>query len=111
MKADVSVFIIKDSIHSKKGRLTPMPRRKTNQVRRYNRTINTRIPSLLDHQIQSECRRLDIPMSLFARKAFEQFLIQIRSRRDALDLPAPLAADPLPSPAAEAATAQAAAAT
>ena len=94
----------------KKGRLTPMPRRKTNQVRRYNKTINTRIPSLLDHQIQSECRRLDIPMSLFARKAFEQFLIQIRSRRDALDLPAPLAADPLPSPTA-AATAQAAAAT
>jgi len=92
----------------KKGRLTPMPRRKTNQVRRYNRTINTRIPSLLDHQIQSECRRLDIPMSLFARKAFEYFLIQIRSRRDALDLPAPLSADPLPTLAAQA-TAQAAA--
>ena len=108
MKADVSAFIIKDSIHSKKGRLTPMPRRKTNEVRRYNRTINTRIPSLLDHQIQSECRRLDIPMSLFARKAFEHFLIQIRSRRDALDLPAPLAADPLPS-VAPTATAQTAA--
>jgi hypothetical protein len=43
-------------------------------------------------------------MSLFARKAFEHFLIQIRSRRDALDLPAPLSADPLPSPAEAAAT-------
>ena len=64
-----------------------MPRKKANQIPRYNRTVNTRLPSLLDFQVREECSRLDVPVSFFSRKALEFYLSHIRARRDVFDLP------------------------
>jgi hypothetical protein len=47
-----------------------MPRRKTNAVPRLTKTVNVRVPSILDAEIRAECRRHDLPVSHFGRKSF-----------------------------------------
>jgi len=62
-----------------------MPRRKTNAVPRLTKTVNVRVPSILDAEIRAECRRHDLPVSHFGRKSFEFFLDHIRQRNNLYD--------------------------
>jgi hypothetical protein len=62
-----------------------MPRRKTNAVPRLTKTVNVRVPSILDAEIRAECRRHDLPVSHFGRKSFEFFLDHIRQRSNLYD--------------------------
>ncbi len=55
-----------------------MPRRKTNAIPRLTKTVNVRVPSILDTEIRAECRRHDLPVSHFGRKSFEFFLAHLR---------------------------------
>ena len=62
-----------------------MPRRKTNAIPRLTKTVNVRVPSILDAEIRAECRRHDLPVSHFGRKSFEFFLDHIRKRKNLYD--------------------------
>ena len=63
-----------------------MQNHNSNRKSRYGRAVNTRLSAMLEHEIQAECKRLDIPMSQFTRKALEFYLAHTRARQDLLDL-------------------------
>lgn len=62
-----------------------MARKKTNQIPAMSRAINVRVGSLLEHEIKSVCKKHDLPISHFGRKAFSAYLLQIRNKSSLFD--------------------------
>ena len=57
-----------------------MARKKTNQVPILSRALNVRVPSLLENEIRSVCKRHDLSISHFGRRAFQQYLAEIKDK-------------------------------
>ena len=57
-----------------------MARKKTNQIPELARALNVRVPSLLESEIRSVCKRHDLSISHFGRRAFQQYLAVRRQR-------------------------------
>ena len=57
-----------------------MARKKTNQIPELARALNVRVPSLLESEIRSVCKRHDLSISHFGRRAFQQYLAAIKEK-------------------------------
>ena len=57
-----------------------MARKKTNQVPALSHALNVRVPSLLEIEIRSVCKRHDLSISHFGRRAFQQYLLTIKDK-------------------------------
>lgn len=57
-----------------------MVRKKTNQIPTLSHALNVRVPSLLEIEIRSVCKRHDLSISHFGRRAFEQYLATIKDK-------------------------------
>jgi hypothetical protein len=57
-----------------------MTRKKTNQIPKLSRALNVRVPSLLEIEIRSVCKRHDLSISHFGRRAFQQYLATIKDK-------------------------------
>ena len=57
-----------------------MARKKTNQVPTLSHALNVRVPSLLENEIRSVCKRHDLSISHFGRRAFQQYLATIKDK-------------------------------
>ena len=57
-----------------------MARKKTNQIPELARALNVRVPSLLESEIRSVCKRHDLSISHFGRRAFQQYLATIKDK-------------------------------
>ena len=57
-----------------------MARKKTNQVPTLSHALNVRVPSLLENEIRSMCKRHDLSISHFGRRAFQQYLLAIKDK-------------------------------
>ena len=62
-----------------------MARKKTNQVPKLSHALNVRVPSLLENEIRSVCKRHDLSISHFGRKAFQQYLLAIKDKASLFD--------------------------
>ena len=60
---------------------TSMARKKTNQVPTLSHALNVRVPSLLENEIRSVCKRHDLSISHFGRRAFQQYLATIKEKK------------------------------
>ena len=58
-----------------------MARKKTNQIPTLSHALNVRVPTLLENEIRSVCKRHDLSISHFGRRAFQQYLSTISSVR------------------------------
>ena len=56
-----------------------MARKKTN-VPSLSHALNVRVPSLLENEIRSVCKRHDLSISHFGRRAFQQYLASIKDK-------------------------------
>ena len=57
-----------------------MARKKTNKIPELSRAVNVRVPSLLENEIRSVCKRHDLSISHFGRRAFQQYLATIKDK-------------------------------
>ena len=57
-----------------------MARKKMNQIPELSRTINIRLNSTLDREIREICKKHDLPISNFGRKACAEYLGQIKDK-------------------------------
>ena len=57
-----------------------MARKKTNEIPELSRAVNVRVPSLLESEIRSVCKRHDLSISHFGRRAFQQYLLAIKDK-------------------------------
>ena len=57
-----------------------MARKKTNQVPTLSNALNVRVPSLLENEIRNVCKRHDLSISYFGRRAFQQYLLAIKEK-------------------------------
>ena len=57
-----------------------MARKKINQVPTLSHALNVRVPSLLENEIRSVCKRHDLSISHFGRRAFQQYLLAIKDK-------------------------------
>ena len=57
-----------------------MARKKTNEISELARALNVRVPSLLENEIRSVCKRHDLSISHFGRRAFQQYLLTIKDK-------------------------------
>ena len=57
-----------------------MARRKTNEIPALANALNVRVPSLLESEIRSVCKRHDLSLSHFGRRAFQQYLLTIKDK-------------------------------
>jgi hypothetical protein len=57
-----------------------MARKKTNEIPELARALNVRVPSLLENEIRSVCKRHDLSISHFGRRAFQQYLAAIKDK-------------------------------
>ena len=57
-----------------------MARKKTNQVPTLSHALNVRVPTLLENEIRSVCKRHDLSISHFGRRAFQQYLSTIKEK-------------------------------
>ena len=57
-----------------------MARKKTNEIPELARALNVRVPSLLENEIRSVCKRHDLSISHFGRRAFQQYLATIKEK-------------------------------
>ena len=57
-----------------------MARKKTNQIPKLSKALNVRVPSLLEIEIRSVCKRHDLSISHFGRRAFQQYLTSIKDK-------------------------------
>ena len=57
-----------------------MARKKPNQIPELARALNVRVPSLLENEIRSVCKRHDLSISHFGRRAFQQYLASIKDK-------------------------------
>ncbi len=57
-----------------------MARKKTNQVKTLSHALNVRVPSLLENEITSVCKRHDLSNSHFGRRAFQKYLSTIKEK-------------------------------
>jgi hypothetical protein len=58
-----------------------MARKKTNQIPELARALNVRVPSLLESEIRNVCKRHDLSISHFGRRAFQQYLATIKEKK------------------------------
>jgi hypothetical protein len=58
-----------------------MARKKTNQVPTLSHALNVRVPTLLENEIRSVCKRYDLSISHFGRRAFQQYLATIKEKK------------------------------
>jgi hypothetical protein len=58
-----------------------MARKKTNQIPTLSKALNVRVPSLLEIEIRSVCKRHDLSISHFGRRAFQQYLTAIKEKK------------------------------
>jgi len=58
-----------------------MARKKTNQIPILSHALNVRVPTLLENEIRSVCKRHDLSISHFGRRAFKQYLAAIKEKR------------------------------
>ena len=58
-----------------------MPRKKTNEIPPLSRTINVRIPMLLEDEVREACKIFDLSTSHFCRTAIKRFLAEIKGKR------------------------------
>jgi hypothetical protein len=57
-----------------------MARKKTNQIPTLSHALNVRVPTLLENEIRSVCKRHDLSISHFGRRAFQQYLANIKDK-------------------------------
>ena len=57
-----------------------MARKKTNQLPKLSKALNVRVPSLLESEIRNVCKRHDLSISHFGRRAFQQYLAAIKEK-------------------------------
>jgi hypothetical protein len=57
-----------------------MARKKTNQIPTLSHALNVRVPTLLENEIRSVCKRHDLSISHFGRRAFQQYLSTIKEK-------------------------------
>ena len=57
-----------------------MARKKTNQIPTLSHALNVRVPSLLEIEIRSVCKRHDLSISHFGRRAFQLYLATIKDK-------------------------------
>ena len=57
-----------------------MARKKTNQIPILSHALNVRVPTLLENEIRSVCKRHDLSISHFGRPAFQQYLSTIKEK-------------------------------
>jgi len=57
-----------------------MARKKTNQIPTLSHALNVRVPTLLENEIRSVCKRHDLSISHFGRRAFQQYLTSIKDK-------------------------------
>ncbi len=57
-----------------------MARKKTNLIPKLSNALNVRVPSLLESEIRSVCKRHDLSISHFGRRAFQQYLATIKDK-------------------------------
>jgi len=57
-----------------------MARKKTNQIPILSHALNVRVPTLLENEIRSVCKRHDLSISHFGRRAFQQYLSTIKEK-------------------------------
>jgi hypothetical protein len=62
-----------------------MARKKTNQIHTLSHALNVRVPSLLENEIRSVCKRHDLSISHFGRRAFQQYLATIKDKASLFD--------------------------
>jgi len=58
-----------------------MARKKTNQIPTLSHALNVRVPTLLENEIRSVCKRHDLSISHFGRRAFQQYLSTIKEKK------------------------------
>ena len=56
-----------------------MARKKTN-LPSLSHALNVRVPSLLESEIRNVCKRHDLSISHFGRRAFQQYLATIKDK-------------------------------
>jgi hypothetical protein len=59
----------------------PVPRKKTNQIPTLSRTINVRLPMILEDEIRDACKSFDFSTSHFCRTAIKRFLAEIKGKK------------------------------
>ena len=57
-----------------------MARKKTN-VPSLSHALNVRVPILLESEIRNVCKRHDLSISHFGRRAFQQYLATIKEKK------------------------------
>ena len=57
-----------------------MARKKKNQIPTLSHALNVRVPTLLENEIRSVCKRHDLSLSHFGRRAFQQYLAMIKDK-------------------------------
>ena len=57
-----------------------MARKKKNQIPTLSHALNVRVPSLLENEIRIVCKRHDLSISHFGRRAFQQYLLTIKDK-------------------------------
>jgi hypothetical protein len=58
-----------------------MARKKTNAIPALSHAFNVRVPTLLENEIRSVCKKHDLSISHFGRRAFQQYLATIKEKK------------------------------